>query len=285
MKKSLALLLALFALSSMGAAASAGTSDVADAAQMTTVEQVGDEDMIPVYPESLRDGEYPVTVESSSSMFRIESAVLTVKDGTMSAVLTMSGKSYLYVYPGAAEEAAGAAEDAFVPFVENAEGAHTFTIPVKALDTPISCAAYSKNKELWYARSLLFRADSLPVSAFREGFFTTASSLKLADGRYLVEVKLAGGSGKARVQSPTELSVKDGRCTARIGWSSKNYDYMKVEGEKFLPVPNEEYAAFEIPVLFFDRPMAVIADTVAMSEPHEIRYTLRFDSDSLEAAP
>ena len=285
MKKSLALLLALFALSSMGAAASAGTSDVADAAQMTTVEQVGDEDMIPVYPESLRDGEYPVTVESSSSMFRIESAVLTVKDGTMSAVLTMSGKSYLYVYPGAAEEAAGAAEDAFVPFVENAEGAHTFTIPVKALDTPVSCAAYSKNKEPWYARSLLFRADSLPVSAFREGFFTTASSLKLADGRYLVEVKLAGGSGKARVQSPTELSVKDGRCTARIGWSSKNYDYMKVEGEKFLPIPNEEYAAFEIPVLFFDRPMAVIADTVAMSEPHEIRYTLRFDSDSLEAAP
>ena len=285
MRKSLALLLALFALSSMGAAASAGTSDVADAAQMTTVEQVGDEDLIPVYPESLRDGEYPVTVESSSSMFRIESAVLTVKDGAMSAVLTMSGKSYLYVYPGAAEEAAGAAEDAFVPFVENAEGAHTFTIPVKALDAPVPCAAYSKNKELWYARSLLFRADSLPVSAFREGFFTTASSLKLADGRYLVEVKLAGGSGKARVQSPTELSVKDGRCTARIGWSSKNYDYMKVEGEKFLPIPNEEYAAFEIPVLFFDRPMAVIADTVAMSEPHEIRYTLRFDSDSLEAAP
>ena len=60
---------------------------------------------------------------------------------------------------------------------------------------------------------------------------------------------------------------------------------MKVEGEKLLPVPNEDNAAFEIPVLFFDRPMAVIADTVAMSEPHEIRYTLRFDSDSLEAAP
>ena len=285
MRKSLALLLTLLTFLNMGAAAFAGTSDVADATQMTTVDKVGDEDMIPVYPESLRDGEYPVTVECSSSMFRIESAVLKVKDGAMSAVLTMGGKSYLYVYPGTAEEAAGAAEDAFIPFAENAEGAHTFTLPVETLDAPVPCAAYSKNKELWYARSLLFRADSLPVSAFREGFFTTASSLKLADGRYLVEVKLAGGSGKARVQSPTELSVKDGRCTARIGWSSKNYDYMKVEGEKFLPIPNEEYAAFEIPVLFFDRPMAVIADTVAMSEPHEIRYTLRFDSDSLEAAP
>ena len=60
---------------------------------------------------------------------------------------------------------------------------------------------------------------------------------------------------------------------------------LKVEWEKFLPIPNEEYAAFEIPVLFFDRPMAVIADTVAMSEPHEIAYTLFFDSSTLEAQP
>ena len=285
MRKSLALSLTLFMFLSMGTAAFADTSDVADASQMTTVQDVTEEGMVPVYAGSLKDGEYPVMVECSSSMFRIESAVLTVRDGAMSAVLTMSGKSYLYVCPGTAKEAASADESAFVPFAENADGAHTFTVPVEALDAPVSCAAYSKNKELWYDRSLLFRADSLPRSAFKDGFFTTASSLQLADGRYLVEVKLAGGSGKARVQSPAELSVKDGSCTARIGWSSKNYDYMKVEGEKILPVPNEEYAAFEIPVLCFDRPMAVIADTVAMSEPHEIRYTLCFDSKSLEAAP
>ena len=285
MRKSLALLLMLLTLLSMGAAAFAGTSDVADASRMTTVQDVTEEGMIPVYADSLRDGEYPVTVDASSSMFRIESAVLTVRDGAMSAVLTMSGKSYLYVYPGTAQAAASADESAFVPFVENADGAHTFTIPVEALDAPVSCAAYSRNKELWYDRSLLFRADSLPVSAFRDGFFTTAASLGLADGRYTVAVTLAGGSGKARVQSPTVLNVRDGKCTAVIGWSSKNYDYMKVEGEKLLPVPNEDNAAFEIPVLFFDRPMAVIADTVAMSEPHEIAYTLRFDSDSLEAAP
>ena len=35
--------------------------------------------------------------------------------------------------------------------------------------------------------------------------------------------------------------------------------------------------------MFFDRPMSVIADTLAMSEAHEIRYTLRFDAASLEA--
>ena len=285
MRKSLALSLALLMLLGMGGAAFADTSDVADASQMTTVEDVTEEGMVPVYAESLRDGEYPVTVDSSSSMFRIVSAVLTVKDGAMSAELTMGGKSYLYVYPGTAQQAAAADESAFIPSVENADGACTFTIPVEALDAPVPCAAYSKNKELWYDRSLLFRVDSLPVSAFEDGFFTTAGSLKLADGRYTVAVSLAGGSGKARVQNPAVLNVKDGKCTAVIGWSSKNYDYMKVDGEKYLPIPNEDNASFEIPVLFFDRPMAVIADTVAMSEPHEIAYTLRFDSQSLEAAP
>ena len=272
MRKSLALVLALLMAVSLVPGALAGTSDVADASQMTTVDAVGEEGMIPVR-------------ECSSSMFRIESAVLTVKDGSMSAVLTMGGKSYLYLFPGTAQEAAAAAEDAFIPFAENAEGAHTFTVPAEALDAPFSCAAYSKNKELWYDRTLLFRADSLPVSAFKDGFFTTAETLGLADGRYMVEVQLAGGSGKAKVQSPAALYVEGGECTAVIGWSSKNYDYMKVEGEKYLPVPNEDNAAFRIPVLFFDRPMPVIADTVAMSEPHEIQYTLRFDSASLEAAP
>ena len=60
---------------------------------------------------------------------------------------------------------------------------------------------------------------------------------------------------------------------------------LKVDGVQYLSIPNEDNAAFEIPVLFFDRPMPVIADTTAMSEPHEIAYTLRFDSASITAAP
>ena len=256
---------------------------VADASQMTTVEEVVEPGMTPVYAADLADGEYPVAFKCSSSMFRIESALLKVKGGEMEVTLTMGSKTFLHVYPGSAEEAAS--KDAWVEPVENENGAMTFTIPVEALDAAVPCAAYSKNKELWYDRSLLFRADSLPMSAFREGFFTTAESLGLADGRYMVAVTLSGGSGKARVQSPTALYVEDGACTAVIGWSSKNYDYMKVEGEKLLPVPNEDNAAFRIPVLYFDRPMPVIADTVAMSEPHEISYTLLFDASSLEASP
>lgn len=258
---------------------------VADATQMTTVEEVVEAGMTPVYAADLVDGEYPVDFKCSSSMFRIESALLKVADGKMEVTLTMGSKSFLYVYPGSAEQAVSMTEDAWTAPVMLENGDMTFTIPVEALDAAVPCAAYSKNKELWYDRSLLFRADSLPMSAFREGFFATAESLGIEEGRYMVAVTLAGGSGKARVQSPTVLYMEDGACTAVIGWSSKNYDYMKVAGEKYLPVPNEDNSAFRIPVLYFDRPMPVIADTVAMSEPHEISYTLLFDSSSLEAAP
>ena len=284
MKRLVSLILCMLMLSGLALSAYA-EGGAADASQMTTVEEVVEPGMTPVYAADLVDGEYPVAFKCSSSMFRIESALLKVADGKLKVTLTMGSKSFLYVYPGSAEEAASMTEDAWTAPVMLENGAMTFTIPVEALDAAVPCAAYSKNKELWYDRSLLFRADSLPMSAFREGFFTTAESLGLADGRYMVAVTLSGGSGKARVQSPTALYVEDGACTAVIGWSSKNYDYMKVEGEKLLPVPNEDNSAFRIPVLYFDRPMPVIADTVAMSEPHEISYTLLFDASSLESSP
>ena len=82
-----------------------------------------------------------------------------------------------------------------IPYEEDSDGAHTFTIPVEALDAPVLCAAYSKNKELWYDRTLLFRADSLPVEAFREGFFTTPASLSLADGNLAAGRDLYAQSG------------------------------------------------------------------------------------------
>ncbi len=277
-------LLVLCASAGIGQQASEEAPAVADASQMTTVEEVVEEGMVPVYAEALKDGDYPVEVKSSSSMFRIESAVLHVKDGSMKVTLTMGGKSYLFVCPCSALEAATGEEGKWIPFEEDENGAHTFTVPVKMLDGGFPCAAFSKNKELWYDRTLLLRADSLPVEAFRDGFFATAESLGLEDGIYSCAVTLAGGSGRAHVVSPAILEVCDGFCTAQIVWSSKNYDYMKVDGKQILPLPNTETSTFEIPVIFFDRPMAVIADTVAMSEPHEISYTLLFDSKSLELA-
>lgn len=283
MKKTIALLLCLLALLTFSHSVFADSPAVADASQMAAVEEVVEPGMRPVYAEDLVDGEYDIAFKCSSSMFRIDSALLKVHDGQMEAVLTMGSKSFLYVWPGSAEEAAAAAESDRIAPVEAEDGRQTYTIPVEALDAPIPCAAYSKNKGLWYDRTLLFRADSLPMEAFREGFFTTSGSLGLKDGDYTAAVTLAGGSGRAKVESPAALTVEDGLCTARIVWGSKNYDYMKVGETQYFPVNTEGNAAFEIPVLWFDRPMPVIADTVAMSEPHEIAYTLLFESKSLEA--
>ena len=215
-------------------------------------------------------------------MFSVTSCKLTVKDGKMTAVMTMGGKGYLYVYMGTGEEAAKAEKSDYIPFVEDQNGQHTFTVPVEALDKGLNCAAFSKNKEMWYDRTLVFRADSLPSDAYAEGTGKTVADLNLADGDYTAAVTLEGGSGRASVQSPAKIHVENGQATATIVWSSSNYDYMIVDGQKYLPMENTETATFEIPVSVFDRKITVAADTTAMSTPHEITYTLYFESASVQ---
>lgn len=124
------------------------------------------------------------------------------------------------------------------------------------------------------------------VTIFTLCFLTScgnAPTQTLADGVYTAEVTLEGGSGKASVQSPAYITVENGEMTAKIVWSSSKYDYMLVDGEKYLPVTLDPGSTFEIPVEALDVPQAVTADTTAMSEPHEIDYTLTFQSSTLES--
>lgn len=253
------------------------TSAVADASQMTTVEDVVDESMVPVPASKLAEGSYEIAVDCSSSMFKIERCELTVADGAMTVELTMGSDAYGYLFPGTAEEAAASDETRYLTPTER-----RFVFAVDALDAPVQCAAWSVKKELWYDRTLVFRSDSLPLTAFRS--VTTAESLGLADGAYFVEVTLSGGSGRASVQSPAALTVADGAATARIVWSSANYDYMLVDGARYDAAIEDGHSVFEIPVAAFDRPLAVVADTTAMSQPHEIGYTLSFDSARIAAS-
>ncbi len=269
----------------VGTIADAAAETAGGAAEETAaVKNVVEDGMTPIYGDTVRDGEYQVKVNSSSNMFNIISCTLTVKDGDMTAVMAMSGTGYLKLYMGTGEEALKAAEGDYIPYVENDDGAHTFEVPVEALDMGIDCSAFSKNKEKWYDRVLVFRADSLPMEAFAEGTLTTAESLKLQDGMYTADVILGGGSGRAAVESPAVLRVEDGRVYAAIVWGSSNYDYMKVGEEKFELLSTEGNSTFEIPVGAFDWKLPVIADTIAMSQPHEIEYTLTFDSATLEKA-
>ena len=104
----------------------------------------------------------------------------------------------------------------------------------------------------------------------------------LEDGEYSIQVDLEGGSGKASVSSPTRMLVKNGRMYAELQWSSSNYDYMIVDGEKFQNESEEgRNSVFTIPVTALDDKMEVIADTLAMGAPHEIDYTLTFYEASI----
>lgn len=78
------------------------------------------------------------------------------------------------------------------------------------------------------------------------------------------------------MDSPAKVVIKDGKITATVVWSSPNYDYMLVDGTKYLNENKGGNSTFTIPVSAFDCDIAVVGDTVAMSTPHEIEYTLNF---------
>lgn len=244
-----------------------------------TIDTVG---LVPVSAADLKEGTYDISVESSSSMFKITACALTVQDGAMTARMTMGGTGYLYVYMGTGEEASKVPESDLISFEENSDGTHSFTVPVEALNEVLPCAAFSRKKEKWYDRELVFEASGIPADAFLNTSLKTVEDLGLADGTYTVEAALNGGSGRASVESPAVVEVKDGKAEVTIIWSSSNYDYMRVDEEKFLPVNTEGNSTFVITVAGFDSPLTVYADTTAMSTPHEIEYTLTFDSSTLE---
>lgn len=110
---------------------------------------------------TVADGIYSMDVTSSSSMFKVVDCILTAKDGKMSAVLTLSGTGYGYLYMGTKEEAASADQSSWIPYQINEEGKYTYTVPVEALDKEIAVAAYSIKKGIWYDRALTFQSETM----------------------------------------------------------------------------------------------------------------------------
>ena len=335
-------ILLLLSLTAMHVCAEEGYDEVAGSTSMgKTEENLASYGMTPVSGNMIKDGEYIVGTECSSSFFHIEEARLTVKDGKMTALLTMSSSSYLLVYPGTAVEAAAAPYEDYIPSVE-IDTWDTFTIPVEALDAELDLAAYSKKKKKWYPRKILFHASDIPADSLlfeypdydrisqalalydeaeefgeeRESKAGAGNSKKtgsgssektesgssekkgrenavqnteaqalqidIPDGDYSIEVSLAGGSGRASVTTPTWMNVQEGRAYARLLWSSPYYDYMILDGKKYLNETTDGgSSSFTIPITAMDAPMEIIADTTAMGDPVEIDYTLTFYEDTI----
>ena len=239
---------------------------------------------------AIPDGTYMADFDTDSSMFHVSEAcdgkgILTVKNGEMTIHISLMSKKIVNLYPGLAEDAEKDGAELLMPTEDTVtfsdgvtEVVYGFDVPVPVLEEEFDLALVG-TKGTWYDHKVkVSNLEPMEEEAQSE------NTLQLEDGIYTVELAFEGGSGKAKVLSPATVTVSGENVTATIQWSSPNYDYMIVDGEKYLPVNTEGDSVFEIPVLFFDKPMDVIGDTVAMSKPHEIEYTLTFYSDTMKPA-
>lgn len=281
--------LAVLLLAGCGAAESAAPASESASEAASTVETAPaaeSESETPAAEAALPDGVYTADFNTDSSMFHANEScngkgTLTVADGRMTMHVSLQSKKIVNLYLGMAAEAADHEADWLQPTTDTvtysdgtSEEVYGFDIPVAAVDTDFQLAILG-TKGTWYDHT---------VSVANAELADETAAEAPADGTYTCAVTLEGGSGRATVESPAALTVADGAMTATIVWSSPNYDYMLIDGEKYLPINTEGNSTFEIPVAALDTALAVTADTVAMSTPHEIDYTLTFDSATLAAA-
>lgn len=279
-----------------GQAADATSAESTVAAQESTVTPTESTEMAEtVSTETAQDkaqlpeGVYTAEFSTDSSMFHVSEAcdgkgTLTVKDGVMTIHISLGSKKILNLYPGLAEDAAKDGAVLLEPTTDTVTYSDGMTEEVYGFDVPVPVIGEEFNLALigtkgkWYDHKVKV---SDPVA---EGAADTFDLSVVEDGSYTIELTMEGGSGRASIQSPAQLAIADGAATAILEWSSPNYDYMLVNSEKYLPVNTEGNSVFEVPVEALDVPLTMIGDTVAMSTPHEVEYTVTFHSDTLQNA-
>ena len=268
--------------SSASSVASSASSEAVSSVAESAVSEAASESAAASSARTLEDGTYTAEFDTDSSMFHVNEAsdgkgTLTVEDGQMTLHISLQSKKIVNLYVGMAADAPDHEADCLQPTTDTvtysdgtSEEVYGFDVPVEALDTDFQLAILG-TKGKWYDHTVSVRNVEAQAAEAVE---------TPADGSYTCEVTLEGGSGRATVDSPAALTVADGKMTATIVWSSPNYDYMIVDGEKYLPTNTEGNSTFEIPVSALGVPLSVVADTVAMSTPHEIEYTLTFSAPS-----
>ena len=281
-----------------GQAADATSAESTAAAQESTVTPTETTEAENISTETaqdkaqLPDGVYTAEFSTDSSMFHVSEAcdgkgTLTVKDGVMTIHISLGSKKILNLYPGLAEDAAKDGAVLLEPTTDTVTYSDGMTEEVYGFDVPVPVIgeefdlALIGTKGKWYDHKV--KVSDPVAEDSREAANGSFDMSALADGSYTIELTMEGGSGRASIQSPAQLAIAGGAATATLEWSSPNYDYMLVNGEKYLPVNTEGNSVFEVPVEALDAPLTMIGDTVAMSTPHEVEYTVTFHSETLES--
>lgn len=242
------------------------------------------------------DGIYSTTAETGASMFKVVGVKLTVKNGKMSAVITLSGEGYDYLYMGTATDAAThtgnwikySGSAAYTLDGETKTG-RTYEIPVSALDTPLTIASHSERQKKWYDRTVTISSKNLKKTGDIPAEGTPA------DGIY--STSAVTGAAMFKVVG-TKLTVKNGKMTALITLSGIGYDYLymgtgadaanhtdqwiKYKGTATYTLDGETKTGrtYEIPVAALDKPITV----ASRSESHKKWYdrTITFSSKDLK---
>ncbi|WP_434310723.1 hypothetical protein [Hominifimenecus sp. rT4P-3] len=257
----------------------------------------------------IENGIYRTTVETGAAMFKVVDCILTVKDGVMSAVVTLSGTGYDYLYLGTAADASAADRSTWIPAVKNEAGQYTYTIPVEALDTKIAVASHSQKQDKWYDRSMTISSATLekiaeledagmvpPVkepdspsnepadnnTADEESKYDSDtsgstkqvdSSTVLKDGVYTPDrFSWSGGTGRVSI-SCNKVTVKNGQAYATLVFSSNSFSYVKANGNVYYGSHGSKTSTFVIPVAL-NKNNTILGMTTAMSAGHEISYRI-----------
>lgn len=119
-----------------------------------------------------------------------------------------------------------------------------------------------------------YRIESLEEdSEAQKVMETEAAAVSMADGAYTADdFSFSGGTGKTKITCEG-ITVKDGKNYATIKFSSDKFTKLVVNGTEYQPTSNEGGSYFEIPVTL-NTDMTITGTTVAMSEPHDIDYTI-----------
>lgn len=228
-------------------------------------------------PTTPEDGSYNnIGVTSSASMFKVVDCKLVVKDGKLTAVLTLSGTGYGYLYKGTKEEAAAADKSTWIPFVEDVNGKYTYSLPLNSLaENKVKLAAYSTKYAKWYDRELTFDFSNM------NRIYPTA-----ADGTYSIEVETGAAMFKV---VDCKLTVKNGLMSAVITLSGTGYDYLymgtgadaeKADRKSWVPYvvdANGKYT-YTIPVEALDKEIAVASHSIKKNQWYARTLTFKYDT-------
>jgi len=189
--------------------------------------------MLPIYGRDVKDGTYDVEVVSSSSMFRVVKAVLTVKGDKMTADITLSGQGYSKLFMGTGKEAAASDMSDFIDYTEGDDGLYTFTVPVDGLDKALPCAGFSQRKEQWYDRLILFDASSLPKRALKVELpdYDAIESAVKGGG-----ASGTGGTGGVLITQDEDSSTSSGSGSVSSGKPAEAMDIDMDDGEYSIDV-------------------------------------------------